>query len=116
MLFPVLGAHISCAEFQYPDPIWKEMCGKMAHLVADSGNNKSQLGNLVEAPLPLKGGERLRQVPLFAHQVAGFVRKVPPFARKVPLIKIEKTREKSRSVRKVRCKMRNRSPPFNGRG
>jgi hypothetical protein len=49
MLFPVLGAHISGAEFQYPDLTWKEMCGQMAHLVADSGNNKGQLGYLVEA-------------------------------------------------------------------
>ena len=49
MLFPSLGAHISGAEFQYPDRSWKEMCGQMAHLVADSGNNKGQLGNLVEA-------------------------------------------------------------------
>ena len=49
MFFPPLGAHISCAEFQYPDLTWKEMCGQMAHLVADSGNNKGQLGNLVEA-------------------------------------------------------------------
>ena len=49
MFFPVLGAHISGAEFQYPDLTWKEMCGQMAHLVADSGNNKGQLGNLVEA-------------------------------------------------------------------
>ena len=49
MFFPVLGAHISGAEFQYPDLTWKEMCGQMAHLVADSGNNKAQLGNLVEA-------------------------------------------------------------------
>ena len=48
MFFPSLGAHISGAEFQYPDLTWKEMCGKMAHLVADSGNNKGQLGNLVE--------------------------------------------------------------------
>ena len=48
MFFPVLGAHISGAEFQYPDLTWKEMCGQMAHLVADSGNNKGQLGNLVE--------------------------------------------------------------------
>ena len=48
MFFPVLGAHISDAEFQYPDLIWKEMCGQMAHLVADSGNNKGQLGNLVK--------------------------------------------------------------------
>ena len=49
MFFPVLGAHVSGAEFQYPDLTWKEMCGQMAHLVADSGNNKGQLGNLVEA-------------------------------------------------------------------
>ena len=48
MFFPVLGAHISGAEFQYPDLTWKEMCGQMAHLVADSGNNKGQFGNLVE--------------------------------------------------------------------
>ena len=48
MFFPSLGAHISGAEFQYPDLTWKEMCGQMAHLVADSGNNKGQLGNLVE--------------------------------------------------------------------
>ena len=49
MFFPSLGAHISGAEFQYPDNKWLEMCGQMAHLVADSGNNKSQLGLLVEA-------------------------------------------------------------------
>ena len=29
MLFPSLGAHISGAEFQYPDRSWKEMCVKM---------------------------------------------------------------------------------------
>ena len=34
MLFPVLGAHISDAEFQYLDLIWKEICGIMAYLVA----------------------------------------------------------------------------------
>ena len=49
MFFPVLGAHVSGAEFQYPDLTWKEMCGLMANIVADSGNNKGQLGNLVEA-------------------------------------------------------------------
>jgi hypothetical protein len=43
MLFPSLGAHISGAEFQYSDLTWKEMCEQMAHLVADSGNNKGQL-------------------------------------------------------------------------
>ncbi len=49
MLFPVLGAHISGAEFQYPDLSWKEPTGMMANLVGDSGCNKGQLSNLVEA-------------------------------------------------------------------
>lgn len=49
MLFPVLGAHISGAEFQYPDNSWKELCGQMANLVAHSGDNKGQLAPLVEA-------------------------------------------------------------------
>ena len=43
MFFPVLGAHISGAEFQYPDNSWKETCGIMAQLVGNSGDNKSQL-------------------------------------------------------------------------
>ena len=37
MLFPILGAHMSGSEFQYPDLSWKEMCGMMANLVGDSG-------------------------------------------------------------------------------
>ena len=49
MLFPVLGAHLSGAEFQYPDLTWKETCGQMANLVADTGGNKGQLSLLVEA-------------------------------------------------------------------
>ena len=49
MLFPILGAHVSGSEFQYPDLTWKELCGMMAHLVAESGGNKGQLSNLVEA-------------------------------------------------------------------
>ena len=49
MLFPVLGAHISGAEFQYPDNSWKEMTGIMANLVANSGDNKGQLAPIVEA-------------------------------------------------------------------
>ena len=40
MFFPVLGAHISGTEFQYPDNSWKEPCGMMANLVAKSGDNK----------------------------------------------------------------------------
>ena len=49
MLFPILGAHISGSEFQYPDLSWKEPCGMMANLVAESGGNKGQLSNIVEA-------------------------------------------------------------------
>ena len=49
MLFPPLGAHISDVEFQYPDNTWKEMTGMMANLVADSGCNKGQFSNIVEA-------------------------------------------------------------------
>ena len=49
MFFPILGAHVSGAEFQYPDLTWKELCGQMANLVAESGGNKGQLSLLVEA-------------------------------------------------------------------
>lgn len=43
MFFPILGAHISDAEFQYPDHSWKETCGIMAQLVGNSGDNNGQL-------------------------------------------------------------------------
>ena len=49
MFFPILGAHTSGTEFQYPDLTWKEPCGMMANLVTESGGNKSQLSYLVEA-------------------------------------------------------------------
>lgn len=49
MLFPILGAHVSNTEFLYPDLSWKEMCGMMANLVAESGGNKGQLSSVVEA-------------------------------------------------------------------
>jgi hypothetical protein len=49
MFFPLLGAHVNGAEFQYPDRTWKETCGMMANLVAASGGNKGQLSQLVEA-------------------------------------------------------------------
>ena len=48
MFFPILGAHMSGAEFQYPDLTWKELCGMMANLVADSGCNKGQLSLFLE--------------------------------------------------------------------
>ena len=46
ILFPALGAHISGAEFMYPDRSWKEMCGMMGNLVAESGAGKGQLSGL----------------------------------------------------------------------
>jgi len=49
MFFPILGAHISGAEFQYPDYTWKEPTGMMANLVAHSGDNKGQLSTLAKA-------------------------------------------------------------------
>ena len=49
MFFPVLGAHISGAEFQYPDYSWKELTGMMANLVAHSGDNKGQMTTLAKA-------------------------------------------------------------------
>ena len=42
MLFPVLGAQVSDAEFQYPDLTWKGLCGQMCYLVAESGGKKRQ--------------------------------------------------------------------------
>ena len=49
MFFPVLGAHLNGAEFQYPDYSWKEPTGMMANLVAHSGDNKGQLSTLAKA-------------------------------------------------------------------
>ena len=49
MFFPIFGAHIFGAEFQYPDFSWKELTGLMANLVAKSGDNKGQFSLLVEA-------------------------------------------------------------------
>ena len=46
MFFPVLGAHMSGTEFQYPDLSWKEPTGIMANLVANSGDNMGQLTTL----------------------------------------------------------------------
>ena len=45
MLFPVLGAHISGAEFMCPDLIWKVLCGQMAILVAENGGRLIKIEN-----------------------------------------------------------------------
>jgi len=49
MFFPILGAHISGTEFQYPDYSWKEPTGMMTNLVAHSGDNKGQFKDLANA-------------------------------------------------------------------
>ena len=48
MVFPALGAYVSGSEFQYADLTWMEICGQMAHLVADSGMGKGQLTACIE--------------------------------------------------------------------
>ena len=63
MLFPILGAHVSGSEFQYPDLTWKELCGQMANLVAESGGNKGQLSHLAKA---ITRKFRVPEIPLFS--------------------------------------------------
>ena len=63
MLFPILGAHVSGSEFQYPYLTWKELCGQMANLVAESGGNKGQLSHLIEA---ITRQFRVLEIPLFS--------------------------------------------------
>ena len=48
MIFPIIGAHVSGTEFQYPDQTWKEPCGMICNLVADSGCNKGQFSYVME--------------------------------------------------------------------
>lgn len=48
MIFPALGAYVSGSEFQYADLSWKEICGQMAHLIAESGMGKGQLTACIE--------------------------------------------------------------------
>ena len=60
MFFPVLGAHVSGSKFRYPDNTWKELCGMMANLVGDSGCNKGQFSNIVEA-INLVEWQRIRR-------------------------------------------------------
>ena len=44
MIFPVIFAHIIVSEIHYPNLIWKELCGKIAHLIADSVFLTVQIG------------------------------------------------------------------------
>ena len=47
MLFPILGAHVSGAEFTYPDLSWKEMSGMMVNLAVVRSAGKGQLSSIV---------------------------------------------------------------------
>ena len=49
VLFPLLGAKICDVKFQYPDLIWKELCGQMVNIVAENGGNKDQLSYQMES-------------------------------------------------------------------
>ena len=40
MLSSTLAAHVNGCEFQYPDLTWKELCGLLSTLVAESGGKK----------------------------------------------------------------------------
>ena len=51
MLFPILGAHVSGSEFQYPDLTWKELCGQMANLVAELIEAITRQFRVLEIPL-----------------------------------------------------------------
>jgi hypothetical protein len=62
MLFPILGAHIGDAKFQYPDLTWKETCGMMANLVGDSGCNRDR----VKFCATHKSSFAYSETPLFA--------------------------------------------------
>ena len=59
MFFPVLGAHISGSEFQYPDNNWKELTGIMGDnpsLFCHNPplfSNKAGLTNLTTGTVPV---------------------------------------------------------------
>ena len=55
MLFPILGAHVSGAEFMYPDKSWKEMCGYCKHRVLGKAqpNLMFSLCSIKPSPFPL---------------------------------------------------------------
>lgn len=48
MILDSLASYINGAEFMYPDYTWKELCGKMSNLAAESGLGKGQLQTLIE--------------------------------------------------------------------
>ena len=67
MLFPILGAHVSGAEFMYPDLLWKETSGMMANLVADSGAGKGHCCNFAHVRLIASTHRFLSNQPTACH-------------------------------------------------
>ena len=61
MIFPVFGAYFCGTEIHNPDLAYKEMCGKMANLVAKSGENKGKL-SYAEPLLLSHKGENIHHV------------------------------------------------------
>ena len=55
MLFPILGAHVSGAEFMYPDKSWKETCGYCKHRVLGKAQPNLMFSSHASklSPLPL---------------------------------------------------------------
>ena len=52
MTLPALAAHVSGAEFKYPDNKYYELCGQMGHLIGPSGIGKDELPSLQHHQLP----------------------------------------------------------------
>ena len=55
MLFSILGAHVSGAEFMYPDKSWKETCGYCKHRVLGKAqpNLMFSFCSIKPSPFPL---------------------------------------------------------------
>ena len=68
MLFPILGAHVSGAEFMYPDLLWKETSRMMANFVADSGAGKGHCCNFAHVRLIASTHRFLSNQPTACHK------------------------------------------------
>ena len=63
MLFPILGAHVSGAEFMYPDLSWKEMSGMMANLGLIVAPEKANCRASWKPPAAISAGTTTRSLP-----------------------------------------------------
>ena len=68
MFFPILGAHVSGAEFMYPDLLWKETSRMMANFVADSGAGKGHCCNFAHVRLIASTHRFLSNQPPACHK------------------------------------------------